>query len=112
MPNTPPKGLSASFQRNTITPPVTIPATAPAWVVRFQNREKSMMGPNTAPKPAQAKETMVKMTLFSSMAMITPTTAISSRMIRLMVITCLSEASFLRMPLKMFRETAEAAISR
>ena len=55
---------------------------------------------------------MVKMTLFSSMAMTTPTTAISSRMTRLMVITCLSEASFLRMPLKMFRETAEAAMSR
>ena len=52
------------------------------------------------------------MTLFSSMAMITPTTAINSRMTRLMVITCLSEASFLRIPLKMFRETAEAAMSR
>ena len=38
----------------TIAPPATMPAMAPCFVVRFQNREKRTSGPKAAPKPAQA----------------------------------------------------------
>ena len=52
------------------------------------------------------------MTLFSSSAITIPIAEMTSRVIRDMVITCLSDASFLNMPWKMFLENAEAAISR
>ena len=82
----------ASFHTNTLTPPATMPATAPAWVVRFQNRENSISGPKVAPKPAQAKETMLNITLFSSMAITMAMAAITSRVMRETHITCLSVA--------------------
>ena len=37
--------------------PVIIPASAPVSVIRFQNKESMMSGPNAAPKPAQAYAT-------------------------------------------------------
>ena len=58
-----------------------MPAIAPILVILFQNKEKSITGPNVAPKPAQAKETTVKMTLFSSKAIITATNATIRRVI-------------------------------
>ena len=68
---------------------------APALVVRFQKRLKSISGPKVAPNPAQAKLTMVKMTLFSSRAMTMATTAMRRRVSRETRRTSLSEA-FLR----------------
>ena len=85
---------------------------APARLMRFQNRENRTSGPKVAPKPAHAKETMVKITLFSSSAMMTATSVMTSSAIRDMVMTCLSEASFLNRPWKIFLEKAEAAIRR
>ena len=55
---TPPSLAMQNFHTKTITPPASLPAMAPCFVVRFQNREKSISGPKEAPKPAQAKETM------------------------------------------------------
>ena len=91
----PPSLLMTRFHTNTITPPDTIPATAAVWVVRFQNREKSITGPKVAPKPAQAKLTMLKITLSSSRAMTIPTRATASSVTRLTRITCLSVAVFI-----------------
>ena len=72
-----------------------MPAIAPARVVLFQNRLKSISGPNVAPNPAQAKLTIVNMTLFSSKAMTIATTAIRSSVSLETFSTSLSEA-FLR----------------
>ncbi len=72
MEKTPPIGFSMSFHTKTMPPPESMPAKAPARFVRFQKREKRMMGPKVAPKPAHAKDTTLKMMLFSSSAMITP----------------------------------------
>ena len=55
----PPRGRTPYFQTNTITPPEIMPARAPWRLLRFQNRAKSITGPKAAPKPAQAKDTMV-----------------------------------------------------
>lgn len=51
--NTPPRVLILSFQRNTIPAPPTMPETAPGIFVLFQKREKSIIGPKVAPKPAR-----------------------------------------------------------
>ena len=67
-------------------------------MVRFQNRLVSMIGPKVAPKPAQAKATRVKITLFSSSAITTPTAEITSSMMRLTHSTFLSLASFFSTP--------------
>jgi len=45
-----------------------MPAIAPARFMRFQKSESITRGPKVAPKPAQAKDTMVKIMLFSSSA--------------------------------------------
>ena len=80
--------MSTSFQIRTLAPPVTMPAIAPARVVRFQKSEKSMIGPKVAPKPAQANETRLNITLFSSHATITPTIEIATRTLSPEVIFC------------------------
>jgi len=79
---------------NTILPPVSMPAIAPALVVLFQNNENSIIGPKVAPKPAHANDTTLKITLFSSNAMIIPNNETSSNVIRETIITCLSVASY------------------
>ena len=56
--HTPPKGRTRNFHTNTITPPLTRPVSAPGRVVRFQNRQHSISGPNAPPKPAHAKLTI------------------------------------------------------
>ena len=94
----PPMGLIRRFQTNTITPPPIMPAMAPARLIRFQNRLKSISGPKVAPKPAQAKETMVKMTLSSSMAIKIAMAQMISRARRLIQSTLLSEAFFFIKP--------------
>lgn len=59
----PPIGRIRYFQINTIAPPETIPASAPKRFVLLQNKEQSMTGPNEAPKPAQAKDTIPNLSL-------------------------------------------------
>ena len=89
-------------QINTVAAPESIPAMAPARVVRFQKSENSSSGPKVAPKPAQAKDTMVKITLFSSSAMMIPMAATTRSVMREMTMTCLSVASFLKIPGRYF----------
>lgn len=72
----PPSLLIPYFQMNTMDPPQIIPARAPCQLERLQNNARRTTGPNTAPKPAQAKDTMVKTELFGSRAMNIATTAI------------------------------------
>jgi len=76
--NIPPRGRTRYFQINTIAPPTIIPANAPFRLERFQNRAKTITGPKEAPKPAQAKETMLKIELSGSFAITTPTTAMAT----------------------------------
>ena len=104
--------MITSFQTNTIIPPLSIPAIAPAFVVRFQKSEKSISGPKVAPKPAQAKETSLKITLFSLSARIIAIMAIAPRVILVAHITALSLAFLFITPLKIFFAKAEAAIRR
>ena len=42
------------IQSKTVIAPVIIPANAPLRVIRAQNTENTTIGPNAAPKPAQA----------------------------------------------------------
>ena len=83
---------------NTVAPPASMPAMAPERVMRFQKRENSTSGPNVAPKPAQANETIVNITLFLSRAITAATAVIISRIARDRRMTCLSVALFLNMP--------------
>ena len=55
-------------QMRTMAAPAIMPAIAPCFVVRRQYRLNSVSGPNEAPKPAQAYDTTLKMTEFSSQA--------------------------------------------
>jgi len=98
MAQAPPSGLRTSFQKKTIPPPVTIPAIAPALFSLFQKREKIISGPKVAPKPAQAKETIRKMMLFSSKAIIMAIAAMTSKVIQVTNKTARSLASFLKIP--------------
>lgn len=94
----PPRGLISKFHTNTVTPPLNIPAIAPALVTLFQNRENKIIGPKVAPNPAQAKDTTVKMTLFSSIAIIMAIIDMRIRVTLDIYSTCLSEASFFIIP--------------
>ena len=60
--------------------------------MRFQNRLISINGPNVAPNPAHAKLTIVKMTLFSSIAMKIAITVMARSVMREINNTCLSVA--------------------
>ena len=77
----PPSGRIRYFQINTMEPPQTIPASAPHLLVRFQNRENRTTGPNAAPNPAQAKETMANTELSGFLAMNAATTEITRSVI-------------------------------
>src|SRR5574344_534329 len=57
------------FQTKIITPPVINPAIAPCLFDRFQKSERSTTGPNEAPKPAHANETIWNTELSGSLAM-------------------------------------------
>ena len=54
--------------------PEIIPAIQPYLLVLFQNRDINIAGPNTAPKPAHAKDTILNTELEGSQAIITPNT--------------------------------------
>ena len=104
--------MRRSFQINTIAPPESIPAIAPALFVRFQNRENRTIGPKVAPKPDHAKDMNSKMTLFLFDEITIQKIFIRISKILETCITCLSDAFFLTIPSKMFLETADAAIRR
>ena len=66
---------------NTIAPPPIIPAIAPGRLIRFQKSEKSIRGPNVAPKPAHANDTILNIALFSSSAITIAISAITKSVI-------------------------------
>ena len=57
-------GVMTNFQMNTIAPPAKTPAIAPYLLLLLQKRESSITGPNAAPKPAQANDTILNTLLF------------------------------------------------
>ena len=71
---------------NTIAPPASIPAIAPYLFERFQNRASSITGPNAAPKPAHAKDTIPKTEEFESHAITTPIMEITMSVTRAIII--------------------------
>ena len=75
-------GRTANFQIKIMAPPTTMPARAPWRFVRLQNRENSISGPNAAPKPAHAKETIRNTELSGFQARNTPITAMIRRLPR------------------------------
>ena len=79
--NIPPKATPSLLQIITLTPPVIIPAIAPFLVVLFQKSENNTIGPNVAPNPAHANETIVNTELSGSLAIIAATTAITNSVI-------------------------------
>ena len=88
-------------------PPQIIPARAPCQLERLQNNARRTTGPNTAPKPAQAKDTMVKTELFGSRAMNIATTAIRrSVILSATMLSFLVSLSFRMLP-RRSEETAE-----
>ena len=90
-------------------PPQIIPARAPCQLERLQNNARRTTGPNTAPKPAQAKDTMVKTELFGSRAMNIATTAIRrSVILSATMLSFLVSLSFRMLP-RRSEETAEDA---
>ena len=66
--------------------------------MRFQNREKSISGPNAAPKPAHAKAVIPKMVELAFQAMTMAMRVITVRVMRVHHITCFSVAFFFRIP--------------
>ena len=71
-----------------------------------------MSGPKVAPKPAHAKDTTWKITLFSSNAMTMAMAVMINRVILETSMTCLSVAFFLITPWNTFFANAEAAMRR
>ena len=98
-----------NFQINTIAPPVTMPAKAPGKFVRFQNRANRITGPNAAPKPAQANETMSNTEESGFSASSAPITATTITVPRATHITSFSLAFLWMIPLKKFCATLEEA---
>ena len=60
-----------------IANPVAIPASAPFFVVRFQNNASRTTGPKALPKPAHAKDTTDIMEVCGSRARTAAITAIT-----------------------------------
>ena len=75
MAHAPPIGAMRYFQMKTTAPPVIMPASAPCLFARFQKSEKSITGPNAAPKPAHANETTRNTELLGSHASTMPISA-------------------------------------
>ena len=66
-------------------------------------------GPNAAPKPAHANDTMPNTELFGSRAMITPSTAINTTVIRAISMPFFAEIFRWKVSCKMFSDTLDAA---
>ena len=76
-----------------IIPPDKIPETAPARLVRFQNREHTTSGPKAEPSPAHASDTNFIILLSGSHAIRKARMAIMATVRRLIFKTFLSSAS-------------------
>ena len=57
--NIPPSLAIPNFHMNIIAPPAIIPDTIPYLLALFQKSEQRTTGPNAAPKPAHANETIL-----------------------------------------------------
>ena len=110
MSHAPPSGRTKYFQTNTITPPDTMPASAPGKFVRFQKSEKSITGPNAAPNPAHANDTMVNTELFGFHAMATATRAMDSTVSLAARMDCFVSIFTLNTSCSKFCETPDAAV--
>ena len=104
-------GRTRNFQTNTRTPPEIMPQSAPHLLARFQNSAKSTTGPKAAPKPAQAKETILKTELSGSRAKIIAIAAMTSSVERAISMDCFSVIFTLNTPHIRSLETLEDAAS-
>ena len=66
--NIPPSLAIPNFHMNIIAPPAIIPDTIPYLLALFQKSEQRTTGPNAAPKPAHANETILNTELVGSSA--------------------------------------------
>ena len=107
--HTPPRGRTRYFQMNTIAPPEIIPASAPCQFERLQKRANNTTGPNTAPKPAHAKETMPNTELFGSRAIKAAITAMASKVKRAAFIAFFLSPVLATLSPKRSEDTAEDA---
>ena len=94
---------------NTIAPPEIIPASAPCQFERLQKRANNTTGPNTAPKPAHAKETMPNTELFGSRAIKAAITAMASKVKRAAFIAFFLSPVLATLSPKRSEDTAEDA---
>mgnify|MGYP000667720345 CR=1 FL=1 len=94
---------------NTIAPPDTIPARAPWKVVLLQNSEQITRGPNAAPNPAHAKDTIPNIELFGSRAMITPRTDTTTTVSLAAIMLAFGERFRWKVSCKIFCDTLEDA---
>ena len=98
-----------NFQTNTITPPVIIPAKAPCLLERFQNRASRTTGPNVAPKPAHAKDTIRNTEELGSLAINIATMEIPTTARRAILIDAFVDSSTLKNLRIRFSEILEDA---
>ena len=88
-----------------------MPQSAPYMLERFQNSASRTTGPNVAPKPAHANETMRNTELFGSRARKTAMTAMTTSVARATRSFFFSSILMWRISPKMFSETPDAAVS-
>ena len=106
-----PIGAIRYFHTNTIAPPTNIPENAPYLLALFQNKAHSTTGPNAAPKPAQANDTIWNTDELGSQARITATTEITRSVTLAIIIADFFDVLTLNNPPTMFSETPEDAAS-
>ena len=86
-----------------------MPEIAPGRFVRFQKSAHITSGPNAAPKPAQANETMPNTELSGFLAITTPSIAIITTVILAASILFFSEILSPKVSRNMFSDTLDAA---
>ena len=86
-----------------------MPASAPCLLERLQNSAVSTTGPNAAPKPAHAKDTIPKTELFGSLAMKAAITEIAKTETLAACIAAFSEIFTRKKPPKRLWEILEDA---
>ena len=86
-----------------------MPEIAPGRFVRFQKSAHITSGPNAAPKPAQANETMPNTELSGFLAITTPSIAIITTVILAASMLFFSEILSPKVSRNMFSDTLDAA---
>ena len=104
--------LITNFQKKIIAPPLTIPAIAPTLFVLLIKRAQRMIGPNAAPKPAHANETILKTELPGSLARKIAITEITTTEILARTIDFFAESLTLKVSCTRFCEILEAAFDQ